>query len=441
MDTTPFHLILFALDIFVLGGLFLWLRFRRPAGSERAVYQFERSLYVPAAAPVRRPSFLWDMSGVALFGGFGLFCFAVLCRAIQTGFAQRNIYPFNVGQCIAEGIAVHGTLFLAVVAVLLYRSRRRIIATCFGCSALVLAGIGFNMLYWEPYRLKVEFYEIRTSKVATPVRIVFISDIQTDRIGSHEIDTLKKIQQLNADLIILGGDYLQTFRGEREERLPEEFRQMFIDHPLEARLGVFAIAGNNSKPGTSDAELFRDTGIEFAHNTVIHPIPLEDEQDSYIFLVLLSLWHSEGDVTERVIEPFYQRQGVNLKDIDDFIVMVGHLPNYAVDGYVSPRSGRTVSGYRNADWAPDLMLAGHTHGGQVVLPFYGPIFHWFQPELYHEHVRQIPRNMWSGFFPYPNGGHLLITRGTGLERGWAPRIRLFCPPEISVIDIVPVVPE
>ena len=421
MDTIPFHLILFALDVAVFCGLFLWLRFRRNTRSECSrIYQFEKSLYAPVA--VHRPSLAWDITGVVLFGGFGLACFAVLSRFICTGFAQKYIYHFNVGQCVVEGIALHGTLFFAVTAALLFWNRRRVLAAFSGCCAVFLAVAGFNMLYWEPYHLKVERYEIKTSKIKKTLRIVFVADIQTDHIGFHEINTLKKIQQQNADLIILGGDYIQTFAGTREKHLPEKFRQMLLDYPLEAPLGVYAIAGNiGGHAGVSDAELFKDTSVVFVPNTVIYPNHGENEGwNPPIDLVLLRLEHSRGGIGEK-----------GLTDSGNFIVMAGHYPNYGIYGYTTG-NGTVLSGYRNAERAPDLMLAGHTHGGQIILPFYGHV-----PWGGGAKAEQIPRQMRGGFFRYPNGGYLLVTRGSGLERGWAPRIRLFCPAEISVIDIVP----
>ena len=421
MDTTPFHLILFALDIVVLGGLHLWIRFRRNSGSESAaVYQYEKSLYVPTA--VRQPSFVWDIAGAALFGGFGLVCFAVLTRLTFTNFVQTHIYHFNEGQCIAEGIAIHWTLFFAVTAALLYGNRRYCFAVFFGCCALFLAAVSFDALYWEPYYLKVEYYGIKTSKLKKPLRIVFVADIQTDRIGSHEVNTLKKIQLQKADLIILGGDYIQTFQSEQENDLPNQFRQLFIDYPLEAPLGVYAIPGNiEGYGGVSDADLFKETSVDFiADMVILDDLGRGEGWNPPIDLVLLGR-HSYGGVGEH-----------GLTDSGNFIVMAGHCPNYAVDGYTNPKTGNVLSGYRNAERAPDLMLAGHTHGGQVVIPFYGHV-----PFGGDERIKQIPRSMMSGFFTYPNGGHLLVTRGSGMERGWAPRIRLFCPAEISVIDITP----
>ena len=435
MDTTPFHLILFALDIVVWGGLYLWMRSHRnnvPAHAD--VFHFEKTLYADILNTPRHTSYVWDITGVALFGGGGLLSFAVLSRLIFTDYVQNHIYHFNVGQCIAEGIAIHATLFFIVAAMLLFRNRRRLVAILFVGTALFLAAVGFDALYWEPYHIKVEYYKINTPKLKKPLRIVFVSDIQTDHIGFHERETLEKIQQQNADLIILGGDYIQTYHGSREKQLPEKFRQMLIDHPLTTTLKyqidddrvvdcIFAIQGNiTGHGGTSDGDLFKDTCVNFIipNSTIIDDLGA-DEGLGPIDLVLLSLSDSWGNVGKR-----------GLTDSGNFIVMAGHCPNYAVDGWTNPKSGNSLSGYRNAERAPDLMLAGHTHGGQVVLPFYGPL-NWGGDGR----VAQIPRNMKSGFFTYPNGGHLLISRGSGMERGWAPRIRFFCPCEISVIDIMP----
>lgn len=420
MDTTPFHLILFALDITVLGGLYIWLRFRRNRRSVRSqAFDIEQSLYVPSV--YRQPSRLWDLFGVLFFGGFGFVCFAALSRLIHTDFWQENVYHFNVGQCIAEGIAVHWTLFLMIAALLLYKNRRYVSAVGLFCCAAVLALGSFDALYWEPYHVKVERYEIKTPKLKKPLRIVFVTDIQTDRVGFHEIKTLKTIQQQKADLIILGGDYIQTFQNTREKQLPEKFRQMLIDHPLEAPLGVYAVAGNiTGHGGVNDAGLFKGTNVELISSSTVFDQLGSNKGLGPIDMILLGLEDSRGGVGKD-----------GLTDSGNFTVMAGHYPNYAIDGYTGS-SLRHLIGYREMDRAPDLMLAGHTHGGQIVIPFYGPV-----PWGGGRHAAQIPRIMRGGFFTYPNGGHLLVSRGSGLERGWAPRVRFFCRSEVSVIDIVP----
>lgn len=68
-----------------------------------------------------------------------------------------------------------------------------------------------------------------------------------------------------------------------------------------------------------------------------------------------------------------------------------------------------------------LVLSGHTHGGQVCLPFLGPI--WVPSKL--------GRRYASGVFDY-NGLKLVVSRGAG-ESGVP--LRLNCPREILLVDI------
>ena len=75
----------------------------------------------------------------------------------------------------------------------------------------------------------------------------------------------------------------------------------------------------------------------------------------------------------------------------------------------------------------DLLLAGHTHGGQVQLPGIGPLL-----TLY-----GVPRDWASGLTEIHPGQYLLVSRGIGLERGNAPRLRFLCRPELIVIYLEP----
>ena len=73
----------------------------------------------------------------------------------------------------------------------------------------------------------------------------------------------------------------------------------------------------------------------------------------------------------------------------------------------------------------DLVLAGHTHGGQVRIPGIGPVIT----------MSRIPRNQAAGLTKLPSGVLLYVNRGIGMEGGSAPRIRFLCRPEIAVFTI------
>jgi predicted MPP superfamily phosphohydrolase len=72
----------------------------------------------------------------------------------------------------------------------------------------------------------------------------------------------------------------------------------------------------------------------------------------------------------------------------------------------------------------DLVLAGHTHGGQFVLPFFGP------PVT----ASRLPRLFAGGLHDF-RGTPLHVSRGVGMERGFSPPVRFLCPPEICVVDL------
>jgi len=95
----------------------------------------------------------------------------------------------------------------------------------------------------------------------------------------------------------------------------------------------------------------------------------------------------------------------------DLRLVIGHNPNF-------------VQELAEASVPVDLALAGHTHGGQVVLPLFGPPITQMS----------LPRRYASGLHDY-RGIPLHVSAGIGMERGTAPQIRFLCPPEISVIEV------
>jgi len=80
---------------------------------------------------------------------------------------------------------------------------------------------------------------------------------------------------------------------------------------------------------------------------------------------------------------------------------------------------------RETDWERvDLFCAGHTHGGQVALPFYGAIMTLSKyGKRYEAGLYRLART-W-----------MYVNRGIGLEGGSAPRVRFCARPENTVVEI------
>jgi len=73
----------------------------------------------------------------------------------------------------------------------------------------------------------------------------------------------------------------------------------------------------------------------------------------------------------------------------------------------------------------DLLVAGHTHGGQVQVPYAGP------PTI----ASTVPRKVGAGGLHVIEGRRVYVSRGVGVERGQAPKLRLGAPPEVSLLTL------
>jgi predicted MPP superfamily phosphohydrolase len=87
--------------------------------------------------------------------------------------------------------------------------------------------------------------------------------------------------------------------------------------------------------------------------------------------------------------------------------------------------------YHSPDLAPmvselgiDLQLSGHTHGGQVRLPFFGALY---TSSLYGKKF-EMGRYQLGAMTLY-------VTRGIGMEGKAAPRVRFLCPPQVTTWQI------
>src|SRR5262249_16833041 len=96
---------------------------------------------------------------------------------------------------------------------------------------------------------------------------------------------------------------------------------------------------------------------------------------------------------------------------DGLTIVLGHAPDFS-------RSVGDVG-------VPVLCVAGHTHGGQVQLPFFGPLIT----------LTSIPRKMAGGGLFEAGAAGLGVSRGMGMGRGSAPRIRFLCRPELEVLEL------
>jgi predicted MPP superfamily phosphohydrolase len=221
-------------------------------------------------------------------------------------------------------------------------------------------------------------------------RIAFISDLHykstLQEAGLSKL--IKQLQLLHADVLLMGGDY-----KEGVENIAPLFQALSKVKPT---YGIIGVLGNN------DYEVGYDELLREAKRNDI--VLLENRCDTL-------LKEGERIVIAGVRNPFDLRTNGESPDRllsdSDFVVLLSHTPDYAQD--VDIRKS-------------DLVLAGHTHGGQVTL------FGLYAPKTashYGQHFR-------SGLRYTIQKKPVIITNGIGTSQK---PIRMFAPSEIVLVTL------
>jgi hypothetical protein len=253
----------------------------------------------------------------------------------------------------------------------------------------------------EPRMLRVRHHSLERATLGSvgtsDLRILHLSDIQTPAIGEHEKQALEAGLAARPDLIVLTGDYVQDELGRRtEERAAFDLRVLMSRVGFQAPLGIFATNGDAGPPCR---DVFAGTTVRcLVDESASVPLPGGGT------LSITGLSRTRG----RERHPEALRALLRAAPRADVRIVISHAPDF-VDALPEP---------------VDLVLAGHTHGGQVVLPFFGPPIT----------ASRLPRLYAGGLHDY-EGTPLHVSRGVGMERGFAPPLRFLCPPEICVLDV------
>ncbi len=265
-----------------------------------------------------------------------------------------------------------------------WRKRRAVGAL----AVLCVAGVAVDAFLIEPRALEVRYETVRSARVSSPLRIVVLTDVQTDAPGDYEREVMRRAADLEPDLVLLPGDYIQLPDGDAYVEAAHRLGQMF--DTLRPRLGTFAVRGNVEHDDFV-RDVFAGTRIRAVDETTRFEVGSID-------VVALSF---DDSFDPELGWPASER----------FQVVFGHGPDFML-----------------GDVRGDLLVAGHTHGGQLQIPFFGPPLT----------LSTVPRE-WAagGHWEHPVGRHLVVSRGIGMERGSAPRFRFRCHPEIVVIDLAP----
>jgi predicted MPP superfamily phosphohydrolase len=253
------------------------------------------------------------------------------------------------------------------------------------------------------YPIFIERYLILTNHYVIPVpnlpqafsgfQIVHLTDLHYGLLVPLTVIryVIRRANHLNRDLIVCTGDYVHE-RGATTQ----------IDtvwpllSALKAPFGVLSVLGNHdhwADTGRSQQWL-NETNQDLRHKAKV----IEKDGERLWVAGAGDLWEDHRNLDEILN---------GIPDSDCRIVLA-HNPDTADTEF----SGRI-----------DLMISGHTHGGQIDIPFIGPPILPVRNKTYS-----------SGLKTSPRGTRVFISKGIG----WAIYpVRFNCAPEIAVLELVP----
>jgi hypothetical protein len=282
-------------------------------------------------------------------------------------------------------------------AVLLLAVFRALFAFLPAQISLLFQGLGTLLVlysFWfEPQRLTLTTQTLFSDKVkfTRPLKVMHLGDLHIERLTAREGKLQKLIDETKPDLILFTGDVLNL--SYLKDPLAQETARQVIGK-WQAPLGVYLVSGS---PAVDLPQVFPQlvSGLPscWLKDEVV-TIPFEGDE---IELVGMSCTHDPQIDSARLQK---------LVDPDDkhFKILLYHSPDMAPES-----AAQTI----------DLQLSGHTHGGQVRLPFYGAIYTAALTGKRYESGRRKIGEM-----------SLYVTRGIGMEGAAAPRLRFLCPPEV-----------
>lgn len=263
---------------------------------------------------------------------------------------------------------------------------------------LVLGLLIFWAFFIEPNRLVVRQQTIQIAnwpQQLNGLRIAVLADIHA---GAPFIDDqklrliVKRTNDLHPDLIVILGDYMTGDGLVRRQMKPEVFAPILKD--FSAPLGVYSVLGNHDwwYDGKHVRRELEQNGIKVLEDEAVQL----NARGTSIWLAGL------GDLWTR---PQHIEETINKVPEGAPVIALTHNPD------IFPRVPQRVP----------LLLAGHTHGGQVRFPWIGSVVHSSRLGERYElgHV-------------FENNHHLFVTTGIGTSIMSA---RFGVPPEIVLLTV------
>lgn len=271
-------------------------------------------------------------------------------------------------------------------------SRRTLLKGLAATAVGAAVGAGAHGYVYERRRFGVTRETLRVSGLSPALgglRVGFLTDLHRSDTLSHEMasEAVAMLMAEAPDVIMLGGDYVTFGRGRGRRWIGAAADALA---PLSAPHGIFAVLGNH------DDEREMPAALSAKGFTVLRDARTQIQvRGERLDIAGIDYWTRKVVTIERVI-----------RGASPNLVLLAHTPSRLIEA---------------AALAIPLVLSGHTHGGQIVLPGLGAVA-----------AREFPVVAGSA---RRESTAIFVSRGVGTV--YIP-VRLNCPPEVAVLTLEPV---
>lgn len=222
---------------------------------------------------------------------------------------------------------------------------------------------------------------------ADGLRLLHLSDLHLRKWGRVEREVQRLLTNIEHDLLVITGDF--CYRPQMHARAAELTNRLL--QPVAPKHGIIAVLGNHDLPCFT-----------------AHEVPMRFLRNDNMYVEL----DSGGALCLAGVEQSHHRRGEAMTALKG---TPSNLPRILLTHYPS-------TAFELPSTSGVLVLAGHTHGGQIRIPGIGCVFN----------NDRIPVSMSRGLH-LVNGNWLHVSAGIGAS----PPIptRVFCPPEIGLITL------